>query len=196
MFRIDGPPLERLFSGAPTAIKKDIDLETASRFRDAFKQAGALVELRKVNSPAATSAAPQAAVSGGAAQQADPTAHEGLHLAAPRTGSLIDCAPKEDPAPIADISGIGLAEPGALVAEPSEEPAAPTPDLSGIELAEPGSPMGDGQPLPPPPQVDTTKLELAPANTGSLEDCAREESPVAIPSIDHLKVVEPENGRG
>jgi hypothetical protein len=196
MFRIDGPQLERLFSGAPTAIKKDIDLETASRFRDAFKKAGALVELKKVGSQAATSAAPSPAVSGGPAQQAAPKAPEGLDLAAPRTGSLIDCAPKEDPVPIPDISAIGLAEPGALVAQPSEEPAAPTPDLSGIELAEPGSPMADGQPLPPPPQVDTDGLELAPAHTGSLEDCAREESPVAIPSIDHLEVVEPEKGRG
>jgi len=199
MFRIAGPQLERLFSGAPVVIKKDIDLDTATRFRDAFEGAGALVELKKLGAEPDTAAmrVPTAATRGESEREPippPPANPQGLELAPARTGSLIDCASREQPTPIPDISGIHLAEPGAAVASSTPEPSVPTPDISGIELAEPGARIGDEQPVPP-LQVHIGELALSPAKTGSLEGYAPKVPLIPIPSTDHLQVAEPGKGR-
>ena len=40
-FRLDETQLQGLFSGRPVVVKRDVDLETAVRFRDAFGRLGA-----------------------------------------------------------------------------------------------------------------------------------------------------------
>ena len=199
MFHLEGVQLERLFSGSPIVIKKDIDLDKASRLREAFKAAGALVELKKMELQPASTTAPAASPSVPRHPEPpsgweQPVGPQGMELAPPRTGSLIDFAPKEEPIAIPNISGIALAEPGTQVAPPGEEPPAPVTDLSGIELAELGVQVADEQEPPPPPPVGTSELELSPARTGSLEGYAQEEQAVRIPSIDHLGLAKPDDG--
>ena len=40
-FRLDEAQLQGLFSGRPIVVKRDVDLETAERFQDAFRRLGA-----------------------------------------------------------------------------------------------------------------------------------------------------------
>ncbi len=46
MFRIDDARLNTLFSGRPMAIRRDLGIDEAERYRAALREAGALVELR------------------------------------------------------------------------------------------------------------------------------------------------------
>ena len=52
LFKVTGPKLDALFSGKPVILKRNIDFETASKYRVAIKKAGARVDL--VESKAAT----------------------------------------------------------------------------------------------------------------------------------------------
>lgn len=51
MFRIDDARLNTLFSGRPTAIRRDLGIDEAERYRAALREAGALVELRPLMVP-------------------------------------------------------------------------------------------------------------------------------------------------
>ncbi|HEC16507.1 MAG TPA: hypothetical protein ENI99_08070 [Sedimenticola sp.] len=161
MFKASPEQLERLFSGKPVKIKSGVDLDKAVKYRVAFRDAGALVDIHPAASDAQT-AQPQPAT----AKSTKPAPDTGaVTLLPPNTGSLIDCAPEIVAAPIPDISGISLAEPGATIDE--SEP-------------------------PPPVDIDTEDLVLNPPRTGSLEDCRQAVEAMEIPDISALKIVDPE----
>ena len=161
LFAMDEATLDRLFSGKPMRVKAGVDADRAGRYRAAFRQAGALVDIvshgslppqpRTVAVPAAASPEPSAS------QAPD------FELLPPRTGSLADCAPSVEPAPIGDISWMRLDAPGVTL---DERPEAPEPafDLSGLSMSEPGS--------------------------FSLEDCAAPPPPADLPDISHLRLAE------
>lgn len=172
MFKLGPAQLDVLFSGTQVPIKKHLDLETATKYRTAFQQAGALVELRRSDlfQPAAQTATavteeqPQAEPDRPAA---DPTPTEepesqgeDFTLLPPNTGSLIDCAKPVIPAPVPDTAWIHLAPLGSRLAEEGKEA--------------------------PPPEVDLRSLSLLPPRTGSLEDCRPAPRPISIPDISHL----------
>jgi len=130
MFRLDGPELERLFSGKAVRIKKGVDADTAGRYRAAFRKAGALIDVvpEGAPEPALAKAAPGQAASG---VQKDETS---LQLLPPRTGSLEDCAPAVKPRKIPDISGMSLDLPGVTLDETPPKPAASF-DTSGLSMS-------------------------------------------------------------
>lgn len=47
LFNIDDDRIERLFAGQPILIKKDVDYETALKYKDAFERAGAICRLEE-----------------------------------------------------------------------------------------------------------------------------------------------------
>ena len=53
LFKLQGAKLDALFSGSPVAIKKGIDMDQAVKYRVAFRDAGALVEIRSFAKPPA-----------------------------------------------------------------------------------------------------------------------------------------------
>jgi hypothetical protein len=166
-FKLQGQALERLFSGQPVRIKQSVDLDTAGRYRAAFRQAGALLEIRPAvgaqDQPAAPSAQPTASEAAASAAQA--TAHPGEEpeLLPPNTGSLEDCA------------------------MPVE--AAPLPDIDAMQLDSPEHPLDDRPPAPP-AQIATEHLSAAPANSGDLSDCVQEKPAQPIPDISQLHLAE------
>lgn len=149
LFNTSGDQLEQLFSGEQLKIKNGVDQETAVKYRVAFRNAGALVEIRSADTPAS--------------ETADANTDKGMVLLPPNTGSLIDCAPRVEPAPVPDISDLSLASPGTVLDETPEPPAA---------------------------DIDTSELQLSPANTGTLEDCQVPKEPAPLPDISQLKLVE------
>ncbi len=155
IFGNDGAALERLFSGANLRVKAGVDQETAVRYRVAFRDAGALVDIR----PAATATSTAAAT-----DQGETDSHAShLTLLPPKTGSLIDCAPRVQPAAIPDISGLVLAPAGAVLDE--SEPVVTS-------------------------EINTQGLTLCPSQSGTLEDCQIPVEPRPIPDISALKLDE------
>lgn len=149
-FKLQGEALDRLFSGQSVRIKQDVDLDTAGRYRAAFRQAGALLDIRPVGA-----AAPQPAPAGADSQEPE--------LLPANTGSLADCAAPVADAPLPDIDHLGLAAPeqplddtppaaaadidiSHLSAAPAnsgdlsdcrqEKPARPLPDISALQIAD------------------------------------------------------------
>jgi hypothetical protein len=158
LFKLSPADLDRLFGGTELRIKKDADVDTASRLRATFREAGALIDIRVATPapcpppPAGPTATPAPSAAGGA-----------WTLAPPRTGSLADVAVAKPSAELPDISWMSLAPPGAPVADtvdvPSfdidvshlsmtapntgtledcrvDEPARPIPDIGHLELAD------------------------------------------------------------
>ncbi|RLJ21459.1 hypothetical protein DJ031_03155 [bacterium endosymbiont of Escarpia laminata] len=154
LFKLEGEKLERLFSGQPVAIKKGIDMDQAVKYRVAFRDAGALVEIRPIEQPrqAAPAAEPQTT--------APPTAPD-YDLSPANTGSLIDCAMEVKPQVIPDISAIHLDAPGTLIDETEPPPPAniDTGELS-VSQAREGS-LEDCQiPTPAAPLPDISHLKI------------------------------------
>jgi len=150
MFKLTDESLQRMFSGKRVKIKKAVDERTASRYRKAFREAGALIDIvPHAASPAKTASAP------------DPETT--LTALPPRTGSLEDCAPQVDAAPLPDTAWMSLDAPGTVLDE------TPAPEASAF---------------------DTSAINMAPAGQGSLEDCAAPPDDYPIPDISHLALVE------
>jgi hypothetical protein len=161
LFNAQDDQLQRLFSGEPVRIKGGVDEEEASKYRVAFRDAGALVEI-KLAEAAASDSVPTAAP---AASEADATSNKdedsGLTLLPPNTGSLIDFAQEIEPQEIPDTSSLNLSPEGTLIDE-SEEAA--------------------------PVEIDTGDLTVGPAQSGTLEDCQQPVEPYPIPDISNLEM--------
>ena len=54
LFKVTEDAVDRLFSGKPLRVKQNVDAETASRYRAAFRDAGALLEIRMLLFPSFT----------------------------------------------------------------------------------------------------------------------------------------------
>ncbi len=169
LFKADAGKVAHLFSGKTICIKSNVDQETAVRYRDAIRNAGALVEIR----PAAQSmeeetpepAEVTANETPAAASPATETEDGDMLLLPPNTGSLIDCAQEVTPEPIPDTSSISLAPEGTTIDE----------SVEALSL-----------------EIDTSDLTLNPPQSGSLEDCARPVEPTPIPDISQMELEEQE----
>ncbi|MCU7920786.1 MAG: hypothetical protein KZQ88_16650 [Candidatus Thiodiazotropha sp. (ex Dulcina madagascariensis)] len=215
MFKLHGEQLERLFSGKPIPIKKDVDMDRAIKFRIAFRDAGGLVDIVPAGQPAPTPkppppARPRPAASppaGSAPSTQEMTLAEGpmappsdaevipvtapdYPLSSPQGFDLSDCMPEVEAAEIPDISALDLDKPGIGIDE-SPDPEPLEIDTSALELDTSGAILTE-QSLVEPPEIDTTALSVSPAREGSLEDCQVAVEPAPIPNIDHLKIEQPE----
>lgn len=165
IFNANEEQLDYLFSGSPVKIKNNVDQDTAVQYRVAFRDAGALVEIRSADPVEASQVATEEQESSPSRRPADDTEETAsMTLLPANTGSLADCAPVVKPAPIPNTDNLALATPGSVIDE-SERPA--------------------------PISIDTSELTLAPANTGTLEDCQSPKTPVPLPDISQLSIVEP-----
>jgi hypothetical protein len=159
LFKLAPAELERLFGGAELRIKKDADVDTASRLRATFREAGALVDIRVAAAPSAVGSTP-----GNDREAAEPAtspanAPDGWTLAPPRTGSLLDCAAQRPHADLPDVSWMSLAPPGAPVADAVDVPAV---------------------------SIDVSHLTMTAPSTGTLADCRTVKPAQPIPDISHL----------
>lgn len=197
MFKLEGDKLERLFSGKPIPIKRGIDMDQAIRFRVAFRDAGALVDIVPSGQPAPDPAArpvpkPRPAAPLAPAPQ-KPTPSEttpnssGLSLA---DGPLPPPAePEVNPIPVPDLDlsapkGFNLSD-----CAPQVEPA-PLPDISAMDLDKAGV-IIDETPDPEPLEIDTEALMLDAPGTTLIET---EEVPSPQIDTDELSMSAPNEG--
>jgi len=198
IFKANEKQVERLFSGQEVKIKSGVDLDNAVKYRVAFRNAGALIDIRPTSTASATPTAqpqttapqqPQATTSPPPAESPQST-KDGIELLPPKTGSLIDCAPEVVPAAIPNIDDMDFGS-NAEPLDATEPPPPANIDTQGLTLnAASAETILDETEPPPPANIDTNSLELNPANTGSLEDCQQAVKPAEIPDISNLKIIE------
>ena len=150
--KLNSAQLEHLFSGQEIRIKSAVDQETAVRYRIAFRDAGALLEIR----PAAADNSASTTV-----PKEPKPASDDLTLLPPRTGSLIDCAPEVAAQPLPDISSLSLSAQDRNLDE-SEQTPPPAIDTSALSLtpANSGSLEDCIPPTKPAPLPDISNLRL------------------------------------
>ncbi len=138
LFKVQESSVDRLFSGKALRVKQAVDADAASRYRTAFRDVGALIQIVVSGSPPPTAkpaAAPPVRASSEAPHGATgkPSAGDVMGLAPagatidlteppppvnidtsalealpPNTGSLEDCHVQKPHQPIPDISHLGL----------------------------------------------------------------------------------------
>lgn len=155
IFKASPKQLEFLFSGSHAMVKQNIDQEAAVKYRVAFRDAGALVDVVPAGKqPAAKEPQEETRSS---AQPADQ-----ITLLPANTGSLIDCAKTVEPAPLPEISGLSMAPPGSNIDETETVPPADI-DTSGLSLNPPKTGSLEEchvEPLPAEiPDISQLKLE-------------------------------------
>lgn len=135
LFKVSEDNAARLFSGKALRVKQNIDAEAASRYRAAFRNAGALLEILPAGSPPPQAAAPApiAATTNDVATTAP--ADDGLSLAAP--GAIMDSTPPPPPAQI-DTSSLSAQPPnsGSLEDCRVEKAPYPIPDISHLSIVD------------------------------------------------------------
>jgi hypothetical protein len=190
MFRVEGAALERLFSGQPVRVKSGVDVDKAGRYRQAFREAGALVDIVPEGSPPpGRSPAPPAEVP--PADSVEEPDDEGMQLLPPRTGTLEDCAPRIEAQEIPDTGWMDLDAPGITLDETPPPPAAEidTDRISNSGLDAPGTIL-DETPAAPPAEIDTDGLSMSEAQGFTLEDCVDSREPDPLPDTSHLALEE------
>ena len=133
LFKLDGERLDDLFSGRRIVVKHDADLDTAARFQDAFRAAGARASIEAVETPdsvPATDAAPVGANSEALADDSTAT----LTLAPPGhvVGDMLQPSDDQIPARALDISALSIVDGDDWSLEDCQPPA-PTPRTFDIE---------------------------------------------------------------
>lgn len=141
LFKVQENSVDRLFSGKALRVKQAVDADVASRYRSAFRDIGALVQIVPGGSPppsARPAAAPPTPASrtepeGNGAKI--PTAGDVMDLAAP--GATIDLTKPAPPANI-DTGSLEALPPntGSLEDCQVEKPHQPIPDISHLGLRE------------------------------------------------------------
>ncbi len=129
LFKVNHDQLERMFSGTSIRIKSNVDEETASQYRAAFRNAGALIEIRPSSRADNNSSVNQDSTS---TPQSDPA--EAMILLPANTGSLEDCAIMVTPQPLPNISHISLASAGVIL-DDSPQPEAPEINTDNLSVA-------------------------------------------------------------
>ncbi len=119
LFKVEDDAVDRLFSGKPVRVKKGQDAEAASRYRAAFREIGALVQIIPAGSPTPQAVTPAAA----APSESDDPAAQDPATSVPESGASGD---------------FGLAEPGVILDETSPPPPADI-DTNGLEALPPNS---------------------------------------------------------
>ena len=130
LFKLSPDALDRLFSGRPVVVKRDLDETAALRYRAAFREAGAILRIDAVDAPPPDR--PMAAPS--ATEGPGSLAPGGLTLAPPGT----EVGEAQPPGP-RDIDTTHLSLVGGtnwtLADCDCPPPPAPIPDLSHLTLA-------------------------------------------------------------
>ena len=138
------PPdrIEKLFSGRRLVLKKDLDQATAERYRSTLQRAGALCEIEDTTASTPITEKPPV--------QPAPS----VQPAAPEIA-----AQTQSPVTQVDASGMSMAEPGIILAEPAPVPEANI-DTGDIDMAEVGITLAEPAPVPD-ANIDTGDIDMA-----------------------------------
>ena len=124
LFKVQESAVDRLFSGKPLRVKQGVDAESASRYRSAFRDVGALIQIVANGSPPPAAREPDAPATRAAADAGSgekPTETQ----ASAQVGTQ-------------GLTAAGLAEPGAIL-DHTEPPEPANIDTSALEALPPNT---------------------------------------------------------
>ncbi|MEE8364594.1 MAG: hypothetical protein V3R76_02310 [Gammaproteobacteria bacterium] len=185
MFKADDAKVATLFSGNRVIIKKNIDQPTATKYKAALYQAGAVCEIISMSAGGAA-ASPAPAQQAGEVP-ASPSAQKSEEVPASPSAQKSEPAPaptetpdvsietgdwgEVEPPPQVDPLGITgdqiedldatVAPVGSAILDKIEEMPEPQFDLSEFDIAPVGSDLGSAKKEPDPPPPDTTGITMA-----------------------------------
>ena len=158
MFNADAAKIAQLFSGNRIVIKKNVNQQTAEKYKNALNKAGAACELKSMT-PAVKAPTAKPAPPPPAAQTVAPAARE------PVDYGDIAPPPATDPLGITgdqiEDLAVSIAPVGSALQDNIEEAVEPQIDITGIDVAPVGSDIGSGKKDPDPPPPDTAGLTMA-----------------------------------
>jgi hypothetical protein len=137
LFNVEPPKIDRMFSGKPVLVKKNLDEAKAKDYITAFAKAGAIAEV--------VSNDPKAA-------QPSPTT--------PATSSSSTPAAPAEPPPPPIAPDLTIADVGVTLVEYQSMPNVDF-DTTQFDLAEVGATLVEPKPIPP-ANFDTSDMELDP----------------------------------
>lgn len=129
LFNISADGIDRMFSGIAVRVKQGVDVDKANRYRAAFRDVGAMIQIVPTGAPAPTRK--------GVAAPTDPGRPTGARPApaAPPTPA----APVQPKTPEPPAAGaFSLAEPGAII-DPTPPPPPAQIDTGSLEALPPNS---------------------------------------------------------
>jgi hypothetical protein len=153
LFRTDAASIARLFTGEPVVIKKDLDEQTALRYRAALQQVGALCRIR-----------PAAGAARAVAPGQQTPASSGLAGAAILPPGSILTEVRRVETPQFDLSAFSIAPPGETLVE-HEAPAARPPAPGAFDVAPVGADLVEAPRIDPAPIPDISALTMSPPGT-------------------------------
>lgn len=166
MFNADEAKIAQLFSGNRVVIKKNVDQQTAEKYKNALNKAGAVCEIKSL-SPVVETPAVETPV---AEPAPTPPPAAPVHAAPPEPREPIDYGdiappPQVDPLGITgdqieDLAA-SIAPVGSALQDNIEEVDEPQFDFSGFDVAPVGSVIGSEKKEPDPPPPDTSGLSMA-----------------------------------
>jgi hypothetical protein len=153
LFKMKAEQVDALFTGKPVVIKRDIDQATALKYQAAFKKAGAVCTVGDdtVENPTPTKPKPApSANTGGTANPKDrggrmagkdivnialPQNLSGLSLA--QAGAVLESLPINQEVKIPDTSGLSFSQDDATYLAPATKVVEAKVDISGLALEKP-----------------------------------------------------------
>jgi hypothetical protein len=168
MFKADGSKLEQLFSGKRIPVKRQVDHDTADKYRIAFERAGAHCEIRSLSDPEPS---PKPELPTDLAKK--PIQSEAVAQSSVNDNSIYTTGDYGEvaPPPLVDPLGISsdeiedltasIAPVGSELQSAYSEPEEPVIDISGFEVAPVGSVLNTAEKNPEPPPPDTSGISMA-----------------------------------
>lgn len=142
LFNVADDAVDRLFSGKPLRVKKGVDADAASRYRAAFREAGALIQIVPEDSPPPAAKPPITPAENASAptkttSQANAADMESTAITLAEPGAIIDHTP---PTPAAEIDTGNLEalppNTGSLEDCRADKAPRPIPDISHLHLVD------------------------------------------------------------
>ncbi len=192
LLKLKDGQVEKLFSGQPVVLKRDVDRETAARYQALFKKAGGQLRV-KSDSPAEEGAAP--------AETAAPAAPASTKAASPaetgRVSADIEAPdfkvqttwfpPPEEPRAEIDAPDFSVAAVGSDLAEKAEAPVATVAEVD-FGLADVGADLLTERKEAPVIELGSLDFELA--EVGADIGQPRAADGAVAPDVSHLALAE------
>lgn len=199
LFKADAAKTAALFSGKSIVIKKNLDSESTKKYLAIMKKAGAIIRAVKIEEESATPPS-QTVNTTENNNSSSPPAPGGLSagLASLTNYNKLKEQPSEaqENESTDNNNSLQLAPVGSNILEQSaENEAADIPDTSHLSLseAETGSLEEFAKQVEPVELPDIDSLTLSEANTGSMEEFTKKVEAIELPDISDLDMAEQDN---
>lgn len=184
LFKTDAAKIDTLFTGRPVPLKRNLDLESAQKYRDALIKAGAQVELSATaaSKPESAPAQPKSIAESRPAEQKPAAAAWTL---APVGSNLL--TPTEKPAIVErdiDTSSLSLRAEGGNLLDASEQQSAPIANViaPNLDIAEVGADLITAEEKMELPfvEIDLEDWTIAEAGSDLIDDLEKQITPIPV----------------